>query len=169
MSHLPITRKTFLAEPHCASVTSTRRPETQLASVYKTYVNLLLSDYETLSDRVCISKIKDLNLKDYCLARKLYCKTYHKHCTQCTKMINAVHAVIDKGICFLRSLFQSSFPGVTYNAVNAKHRLLQMPLVTLLLKINKEVPKLYVMALIPGVDYEKIVVIFESSTSTTST
>ena len=82
-------------------------------------------------------------------------------------MIKTAHAVIDKGIRSLKSLFQSSFP-VTYNAVNTKHRLLQMSLVTLLLKIN-EVPKIYVMELIPGVDYEKFVNIFESSTSTTST
>ena len=111
-----------------------------------------LSDYETLSDYVCISKIKDLNFKDYCLARNQYCKNYHKNCIQCAKMINAAQAIINNGICSLKSLFESSFPGVTYNAGNAKRRLLQMPLAALLLKINKESPKVYVMELIPGAD-----------------
>ena len=67
-------------------------------------------------------------------------------------MINAAQAIIDNGICSLKSLFESSFPGVTYNAGNAKRRLLQMPLAALLLKINKESPKVYVMELIPGAD-----------------
>ena len=71
-------------------------------------------------------------------------------------MINAAQAIIDNGICSLKSLFESSFPSVTYNAGNTKRRLLQMPLAALLLKINKESPKVYVMELIPRADLCKI-------------
>ena len=83
-------------------------------------------------------------------------------------MINAAQAIIDNGICSLKLLFESSFLGVTYNAGNAKRRLLQMLLAALLPKINKESPKVYVMELIPRVDYEKLVNIFESATKATS-
>ena len=51
-------------------------------------------------------------------------------------MINAIHTVIENGICSLKSLFQSTYPGVTYNAVSAKHRWWKMSLAAHL-KINK--------------------------------
>ena len=79
-------------------------------------------------------------------------------------MIKAANIVMEKGITPLKSLFQSCFPGVTYHTPNAKRRLLQMPLAALLIKINKD-PKVYVMELNPGVDYEKLIDICESSNS----
>ena len=84
-------------------------------------------------------------------------------------MVNIVQAAISEGMCSLKSLFQNNFPGVLYKVANAKRRILQMPLVTLLLKMKKGKANIYVMELIHGVDYyEKLADVFESNAITSS-
>ena len=83
-------------------------------------------------------------------------------------MVNIAQAVISEGMCSLKSLFQNDFPGVSYKAANAKRRILQMPLVTLLLKMKKGNVNIYVMEFIHGVDYEKLADIFEYNATTSS-
>ena len=95
-------------------------------------VNVNFSVYETLSTRVCVSKNNHFSLNDYCIAREQYCSTNHHNCVECARMVNIAQAVISEGMYSLKSLFQKNFPGVSYKAANAKRRILQMPLVTLL-------------------------------------
>jgi len=83
-------------------------------------------------------------------------------------MINVAQTIMSEGMCSLQSLFQQNFLGISYTTVNAKRRILQMPLITLLLKLKKGKANIYVMELIHGIDYEKLEDNFESNTTTTS-
>ena len=86
---------------------------------------------------------------------------------ECPKMIKAANIVLESGITLLKPLFETCFPHVTCQTTNAKRRLLQIPLAALLMKIDNNNPKLFV---IPGMDYEKLINICElpNSTATTS-
>jgi len=57
-----------------------------------------------------------LNLDDYCISSP----ANHHDCVKCVRIVNIVQTVISEGICSLKSLFQSNFPGVTYKSANAK-------------------------------------------------
>ena len=67
-------------------------------------------------------------------------------------MIKVANLVIEAGVCSLHSVFKAAFPSVTYHTMNAKRKLLQMPLVAF--QGNKEV---FLMELVEGVDYLKVV------------
>ena len=74
-------------------------------------------------------------------------------------MIRAAIIVLEEGIITLKHVFTTIFPFVTYNA---KHRLLQMPLVAIRLQYAKE------LYLIDCLDYEKLVKFLNSQMQHTS-
>ena len=76
-------------------------------------------------------------------------------------MIHAAIIVLEEGIVTLKHVF-TIFPSATYHTINAKRRLLQMPLVAIRLQYTKE---LYLMEKVDGLDYEKLVKFLNSQCS----
>ena len=66
-------------------------------------------------------------------------------------MIKAANMVLKAGICSLRSVFRSIFPSVTYHTLNAKRKLLQMPLAAILIGAEVNITEL-----VQGIDYLKV-------------
>ena len=77
-------------------------------------------------------------------------------------MIHAAIIVLEEGIVTLKHVFTTIFPSVTYHTINAKRRLLQMPLVAIRLQYAKE------LYLIDCLDYEKLVKFLNSQMQHTS-
>lgn len=82
---------------------------------------------------VYASKMEGLTLTEYCNVLSFL----HFHhlvvnpTCDCSSMIEAASLVLESGIVLLSHVFKSVFPDVTYHSVNAKRRLLQMPVVCL--------------------------------------
>ena len=73
-------------------------------------------------------------------------------------MINAAEMILRECICPLSSVFKKNFENVTYTAVAAKRRLLQMPVVTLRIEEpSSGNSKWYTMEFIKGLDYHKLI------------
>ena len=129
------------------------RPIDSLLQTFIQNKHLSGSNYKRLSSKISISNFNKLSLFDYCTARREYCTIYHPpQCFLCPAMIKVANLVIEAGVCSLHSVFKAAFPSVTYHTMNAKRKLLQMPLVAF--QGNKEV---FLMELVEGVDYLKVV------------
>ena len=129
------------------------RPIDSLLQTFIQNKHLSGSNYKRLSSKISISNFNKLSLFDYCTAHREYCTIYHPpQCFLCPAMIKAANLVIEAGVCSLHSVFTAAFPSVTYHMMNAKRKLLQMPLVAF--QGNKEV---FLMELVEGVDYLKVV------------
>ena len=143
--------------PPCADG-GTRRPLSELLRIYRKNCNSTYSEHTKLSQYVYVSNYNELSLVEYCQVRRLYCQTYHTtmSCTNCSTMIQVSRYIIDHGLCPIKSVFETFFPGVTYNVTNAK-RLLQMPLAAICInEPNSGKSKIYIMEFFKGVDYVKI-------------
>ena len=77
----------------------------------------------------------------------------------------AVNVTLEEGIVTLKHVFTTISPSITYHTINAKRRLLQMPLVAICLQYSKE---LYLMEKVDGLDYEKLVKFLNSQMQHTS-
>ena len=143
--------------PPCGTDTAGRH---KLLTLYSDSRKLPLSQYNTVSSNVYTTNVRNLSLKDYCIARKYYCELHHNtKCTQqCDSMINAGRAVLENGVLPLRTVFRTYFPDVTYHSVNAKRLLLQMPLVAVRLQSKGDKRgELFLMEFVKDLDYEKVV------------
>ena len=77
-----------------------------------------------------------LSLKEYVSARKTVCTKNHcTPCMECDSLLNIVQTVIDDGYVVLSEAFRNAFPGVKYSAEVARRKLLQMPLVSIVVGI----------------------------------
>ena len=134
------------------------RPVEELLQLYIQYKRIPLGDYLRLSDKVSASKINKLSLEEYCVARNRYCSLYHSSpCTECDSMVKAARCVLTSGVCSLQSVFTKVFPSVTYHTLNAKRRLLQMPLVAIQVwNRNTKKPEVQLIELVQGVNYLKV-------------
>ena len=129
------------------------RPNDTLLQIFIQNKHLSGSNFQRLSTKVSISNFNKLSLLDYCTARAECCSNYHSaQCTLCCALIKAATLVLEAGVCSLHSVFKAAFPFVTYHTLNAKRKLLQMPLVAF--QGNKEI---FLMELVEGVDYLKVV------------
>lgn len=136
--------------PPC-SATIAGRHLTKLVDVYLRSQTQALSEYDTVTSDVFISKFRGLTLLEYCTVRDHYCREYHTHCTECESMIQAAEMVLKNGIVPLAVVFKAAFPTVTYHSVNAKRRLLPMPVVAFRVK-----GALHLMEKIEGLDYRQL-------------
>ena len=120
--------------------------------------------YTTLCDGVYVSTVEEMSLQEYCAACNSYCLSFHRSlCTKCPGMIKAAVMIMEKGVCLLSSVFRESFPNATYNATNAKRRLLQLPVVALRIgEASSGNAEIYVMEMVQGVDYIKFQKIFST-------
>ena len=79
-----------------------------------------LSEYTTVNESICISKLSSLSSEEYCLACKEYCSV---RCVDtlydCSCMSAAAEKILEEGIYY---------PHLTYQPTQAKRILLQMPM-----------------------------------------
>ena len=129
-----------------------------------------LTDFDKVSDQICVSRINNLTLQEYCSVRELHCSLTHKNCSECSCMLTAAKMVIDGGIVELSSAFRAAFPDVKYSAYQAKQRLLQMPLVAVRLgEPTSGQSQLFLMEHVPSVNYPKLVEFLGASRAVQST
>lgn len=84
-----------------------------------------------ISPSICKSSVT-LTLKEYMLARKFVCERNHpSSCTECNSLLTVAQQVVDNGHAVMSASFQNAFPKVKYSAEVARRRLLQMPLVSI--------------------------------------
>ena len=74
----------------------------------------------------------ELTLPEYITARKTVCT--HTHlvgCKECDSFINIAQLILKNGFVVLSEAFRNSFPSIKYSAEAARRKLLQMPLVSI--------------------------------------
>lgn len=144
--------------PPCGSTTA-GRPLSELVDIYIHFQSQALSEYDTVSGDIFVSRFQGLNLTEYCAAREYYCTENHCYttCTNCKSMIQAAQMILKGGIVAMAVVFKEAFPTVTYLSVNAKRRLLQMPVVAIRIKgVKKGQNELYLMEKIEGLNYGQL-------------
>jgi hypothetical protein len=99
-----------------------------MISIYLQQNNL--SEYDSLEGNIYVSKFKDLTLQDYVDIRAHICASSHKQpCyKQCEKLLKVAKEILTAGFLTLKNAFKLCSPTLKYNAVNARRKLLQMPL-----------------------------------------
>ena len=146
--------------PPCGS-DATGRPLNELVNTYIHCRGQGLSEYDTVSEGIYVSKVQGLTLVEYCTARKYHCKQNHDQpCTNCMSMIQAAQIIVDRGIVPVSTIFKQVFPTITYTSSNAKRHLLQMPAVAFQIKKQKGQSELYLMEKVNGVNYERLAYFF---------
>lgn len=142
-----------------SGATTAGRHLSELVDIYLHSQTQVVSEFNTVSSDVFVSKFKGLTLQEYCAMREYFCSKNHDQipCTQCKSMIQAAEMVLKDGIVPLAVVFKAAFPTVTYHSVNAKRRLLQMPVVAFRVKgLQKGQSQLYLMEKIEGLDYGQL-------------
>lgn len=124
--------------------------------IYKNNLKQNLGDYNVIDSNVCVSAINDLTLKDYYSVRKYICRGTHVHPCTCDLMLQVAAEVIEQGIVSLSETFKRNFPNITYHSRNAKRRLLQMPLVSILIR-----GELFLIEKISSFNYSLLTTFFE--------
>ena len=140
----------------CGAITTGRHLRKLMdISTHQTHA---LSEFNTLSADVLSSRFSGLTLAEYVTARGYFCNINHSQsCIECKSMIQAGKMVLEDGIVPLADVFKAVFPTVTYHSLNAKRRLLQMPVVAIRVKglLNGQ-SKLYLMEKVEGLDYGQL-------------
>lgn len=73
-----------------------------------------------------------LSLTEYIIARKIVCSRNHNiSCTECDSLLTVAQSIVDAGYAVLSEAFRTAFPKIKYTAEVARRRLLQMPLVSI--------------------------------------
>ena len=79
-----------------------------------------LSEYITVNESICISKLSSLSSEEYCLACKEYCSVRRVVTLyDCSCMSAAAEKILEEGLYY---------PHLTYQPTQAKRILLQMPM-----------------------------------------
>ena len=89
-----------------------------------------------------VSKISDLSLKEFVLARQEYCHQYHlKGCTECMRLISAAKCILTENVVKLQSVYVDHFlnKGSRYKSEKAVKRLMQLPVVVFPVKQHQRV------------------------------
>ena len=101
----------------------------------KTYIEQTkrpLSPFETLISDAHRLIFEGLSLSDYVYIRSFVCNKNHKKpCDVCTRMIRVAKTVSGERFLKLKTAFEMVSPNVTYTALHARRKLLQMPLVSI--------------------------------------
>ena len=91
-----------------------------------------MSHFKTLGNDTHISIFIGLSLSEYVNTRKYVCNIQHDQpCKVCCSMTQVAQTVLDEGFLKLKAAFTMISPDVSYTAMHARRKLLQMPLVTL--------------------------------------
>ena len=108
---------------------------------------------------IYLSSIHNLNLQEFILARKLYCKLQghdiSDDCRICSPFINLANVILEQGICKVSSLFKRLFDNVKYQSDKAVRRLMQLPVAVFRMELQGPGSQcLFVTERQPGVNYE---------------
>lgn len=146
---------------------------TELLNIYSK-LSTQVGDYTKLGDDgiVCVSKVTDLSLAEYCEVRTQYCLLRHdqQKCFECRSLVRAGQMILSDGICSLAQVFKTAFPCIDYHSSHAKQRLLQMPVAVFRVGApTSGRSELLVMELVQGVDYQKLALFLNARCSPTST
>ncbi len=66
------------------------------------------------SENIYVTNFQSLSLKDYIIARSLFCEVEHSLCAECPSMLLIAETVISDGHCKLSDSFKKAFPSVPY-------------------------------------------------------
>ena len=130
-----------------------------LVDIYSKFHTQKLSDFNIVSSDVFSSRVRGITLSEYRIARRAYCQMYHtpSPCSDCESFLKAADMILENGIEALSVVFKAAFPAVTYHPINAKRRLLQMPLVAIRIsRPQKCQSQLYLLEKSEGFDYAKL-------------
>lgn len=109
-----------------------------------------------VSDSITLTTVTNISLSDYVSARMYYCQSKHATaCTSCKSLCTIGRMVLENGFVQLSKAFRTNFPSVTYHSQSAKHRVLQLPLVSLRVgSPNDGCSEMYLFEYFPGVNYQ---------------
>lgn len=89
-----------------------------------------------------VSKISDLSLEEFVLARHEYCHRHHlQGCDECIKLISAANYIIHENVVKLQSVYVNHFwnKGSKYKSDKAVERLMQLPVVVFPVREHQKV------------------------------
>lgn len=99
-----------------------------------------------------------ISLKKYVQIRKSFCSK--KHCTpciDCDALLGVAETILEYGFCVQSEAFKHAYPSVRYSAEVARRKLLQMPLVSIMVGDPHSGKSLsYLLEYQQGVNYEAI-------------
>ena len=132
-------------------------PEKEILQRYFSHVKVNKSA-EQPGRGIYLSRICDMTLTEFILARKLYCKmqvhSRWEECTQCLPLIKLANEISGHGLCQVSSLFKNLFSSNRYRSEKAVRKLIQLPVAVFELEIQgKGSQRHFVTELNPGVDY----------------
>ena len=115
------------------------------------------SVYRCLSDNINLSQLTDVSLKEYVALLPEYCRIRHQVCAECPGLMKVANDILAEGFVKLSSAFRSAFPDVKYHIVNAKCKLLKMPVASLRIgDPNSGASCVYLLELQDNVDYKQV-------------
>ena len=134
-------------------------PEKEILQRYLSHIKVNKSA-EQPGRGIYLSRICDLTLTEFILARKLYFKmqvhSRWEECTQSLPLIKLANEISGHGLCQVSSLFKNLFSSNRYHSEKAVRKLMQLPVAVFELEIQgKGSQRLFVTELNPGVDYLK--------------
>ena len=90
------------------------------------------STYRCISNDISVSELTCVTLREYITLLPYYCKNRHcSTCAECPGLLLVANSILSDGYVKLSTAFHSAFPDVTYHAINAKRKLLKMPIAAL--------------------------------------
>ena len=111
-----------------------------------------------ISDGVFVSQLSDLPLVDYASFLSKLCNTGHcQPCVHCSALLKVADIILKEGVCPLRQAFELTSPGLTYDTIKARRKLLVMPLAAVRIgDPSSGVASTVLMEFFPGVNYQNI-------------
>ena len=111
-----------------------------------------------VSSNVTVSHFHGLTLEQYVQARVYHCTNAHKQpCETCRGMVKAANVILHEGYTMLSVAFQLASPTVACTTERAKRKLLQMPLMCILIGDPSKGNSHYIlMEHIPGANNAKL-------------
>lgn len=126
---------------------------------YKKYLSCNLSNFSSSKNGLYYSKITDLSLNEFIIARKDLCEKNHAaSCKECSHLASAAKQINTNGFVPLKTLFKSHFlaPNAKYKSDKAIRRIMQLPVVIFPVEIEIGKKKLLVTEQHATVNYEKV-------------
>ncbi len=118
---------------------------------YSMYLKTNLTDNIKKTDNLYLSRIQDLSLEEFVVARRTYCQKTHNqiNCSCCMPLINFALEIMDHSVVLLSVCFRKCFSSV-YKSDKAIRRIMQLPVAVF--RANE---RLFVTEYTPNMNYEK--------------